>query len=117
MFVFSSAVTDVFDMFRALLKNDEKSERAFALIAEAIELNAANYTVWWDSRYLNEHLNLNVNMLGPNALLFKMLGVVIFFLNVFYAYQGLIYVIKTTVKQCCCELLLFKISAFYFNTM
>ncbi len=67
MFVFSSAVTDVFDMFRALLKNDEKSERAFALTVEAIELNAANYTVWWDSRYLNERLN--VNMLGARAFL------------------------------------------------
>ncbi|XP_068228264.1 protein farnesyltransferase/geranylgeranyltransferase type-1 subunit alpha [Palaemon carinicauda] len=57
---YSEAFTDVFDYFRAVMSKGELSQRALDLTEDALNMNAANYTVWQYRRKILKHLGCNL---------------------------------------------------------
>ncbi|ETI50366.1 hypothetical protein L917_05779 [Phytophthora nicotianae] len=53
---YSADFTDVMDCFRGVLKLNEYSERTLALTLDVIDVNPANYTVWYFRRRVLEAL-------------------------------------------------------------
>ncbi len=58
---YTETFREVYDYFRAILKLNEKSKRAFELSKDAALLNPANYTVWYYRRILIKELNMDLN--------------------------------------------------------
>nr|CAG4647177.1 EOG090X08PK [Megafenestra aurita]SVE92480.1 EOG090X08PK [Megafenestra aurita] len=57
---YSDRFKDIFNYFRAIVMNNEISERAFQLTTDALELNPANYTVWQYRRTILKELGSNL---------------------------------------------------------
>lgn len=53
---YSPQFSETMNYFRAIVQKDERSKRALDLTAEAIDLNGANYTVWYFRRLVVDAL-------------------------------------------------------------
>lgn len=64
---YSPEFTEAFDYLRAILKADERSQRAFDLTTVCLKLNPANYTVWHFRRRCLMALSNNDNSNGDSS--------------------------------------------------